>query len=235
MRCFFYYSVLDGNKVVTIQERISSKSDFVDFQKDPLNTEIPLDQPAQEFVFVFNPPDGIAFIETTKTIDSIQVETMGQQLNEEEIKIRTEIKKNATGYQFKCLILQYQVKEVEDPARGEALSVLEGVQFIQILDSNGSIIRFEGLENFDKQLKRAPSKYYRHFKDFFAKEQIEQRLRDNWKASVENFNQKRFQIGDIWDSTAKLPLPSGEISDVSVAIEFRRNGSRFRSLCSIGD
>jgi len=218
---FFYYSVLNGNKVVTIQERIASKSDFVDFQKDPADNEIPLDQPAKEFVFGFNPPDGIAFIETNKTVDSVQVEMMGQQLNEEEVKIRTEINKSATGYRSKHLILQYQVKDVEDPARGEALSVLEGVEFVQILDSNGAIIRFEGVENFDKRLKKAPAKYYRHFKDFFAKEQVEQRLRDNWKASVEDLNKKSFQIGDIWDSTAKLPLPNGAISDVSVAIEFK--------------
>lgn len=218
---FFFYSALDGNKVVTIQERIPSKSDFVDFQKDWADTQIPLDSPVEEFTFVFNPPDGITFIETTKTVDSVEVDMMKQQLYEEEIKIRTEINKNSTGYQTKHLILQYRVRDIEDPAGGEVLSVLEGVQFGLFLDSKGSIIRFEGLENFDKRLKTAPSKYYRKYKDHFDKVKIEERLRSSWKTSVESFNGKSFQIGDIWDSTAKIPLPNGEISDVSVAIEFK--------------
>lgn len=218
---FFFYSALDGNKVVTIQERIPSKSDFVDFQKDRADTQIPLDSPAKEFTFAFDPPDGITFIETTKIVDSVEVEMMKQQLYEEEVKIRTEINKNSTGYQIKHLILQYRVKDIEDPARGEALSVLEGVQFGLFLDSNGSIIRYEGLENFEKRLKTAPSKYYRKYKDHFDKEKMEERLRNNWKTSVESFNGKSFQIGDIWDSAAKMPLPNGEISEVSVAIEFK--------------
>lgn len=218
---FFFYSALDGNKVVTIQERIPSKSDFVDFQKDRADIQIPLDSPAKEFTFEFNPPDGITFIETTKIVDSVEVDMMKQQLNEEEIKIRTQISKNSTGYQAKYLILQYRVNDIEDPDGGKALSVLEGVQFGLLLDSKGSIIRFEGLENFDKRLKTIPSKYYRKYKDFFDKENIEERLRNSWKFSVENFSGKSFQIGDIWDSAIKLPLPNGEISDASVMIEFK--------------
>jgi hypothetical protein len=77
------------------------------------------------------------------------------------------------------------------------------------------------VENFEKRLKKAPAKYYRHFKDFFSKEQMEQRLRDSWKASVEDLSKRRFQIGDIWDGAAKIPLPNGEISDVPVVIEFK--------------
>lgn len=221
---FFYYTVLDGSKVVTIQERIPSKSDFVDFQwpsHDQKEARITPDLPIKEFKFRFNPPNGTAFIETTKTTDSVEVEMMDRQFYNEEIKIRTEINKSSAGYQINHLILKYQVQDGEDPAGGEALSVLEGVRFAVSLDFNGSITGFDGLENFNKELKKIPSKHYRKYKDYFTKEAMAQRLKNRWKASVEDFNGKGFQLGDVWDSSTAIPLPNGETSEVSVAVHFK--------------
>ncbi len=221
---FFYYSALDGNKVVSIQERIASKSDFVDFQKPSSSlaeTQVPLDLPTEEFKFQFNPSDGITFIETTKITDFVEVETMNQQFYDEEIKIRTQINKSSNGYLINYLILQYQVDDYEDPAGGEALSALEGVEFATILDSNGVITGFKGLDNFEKKLKTIPSKHYRKYKEHFTKEAVAQRLKNGWKASVENFNGKSFRLGDVWNTSVKIPLPNGETSDVSVAFQFK--------------
>ncbi len=222
---FFDYCALDGRKIVAIRERIPSKSDFLDFERPaPIQSGIqmsPPDQSAPKFKFQFNPANGINYIETTKIVDLVEAEMMNQQLHEEEIKIKTEIYKNPSGYQINYSILKYQVKDVEDQAGGEALSVLEGVKFSTFLDVNGFITGFKGLEDFDKKLKTIPARHYRKYKDYFAKEAMEKRLKDTWKASVEDFIGKSFQLGDAWETSAKVPLPNGEISDVAAKVEFK--------------
>lgn len=220
---FFYYCALDGQKIVSIQERIASKSDFKDFLRPTAiqsATQIP-PEPVPEFKFQFNPPNGLKFIETTKTTDSVEAEMMNQQLHEEEIKIQTEIYKSSSGYQINYSILKYLVNDVEDQAGGEALSALEGVKFTTFLDSNGFITGFNGLEDFDKKLKTIPARHYRKYKEYFAKDTMAGRFKDGWKASVENFIGKSFQLGEVWETSAKIPLPNGEISDVATKIKFK--------------
>lgn len=221
---FFYYCAMDGQKVVIIQERITSKSDFKDFQRPSATqpeTQIPSDLSAKEFEFLFNPPDGLVLIETTKTTDSVEAEMMNQQLREEEIQIRAEFNKNTTGYQINNLILKYQLNDAEDQAGLEALSALEGVRFSTFLDLKGSITEFNGLEDFDNKLRTIPAIHYRKYKNYFAKEAVAERFKDSWKASVENYIGKSFRLGEVWNTSAKIPLPNGEVSDVSAKIIFK--------------
>lgn len=223
---FFNYCALDGQKIVTIQERIPSKSDFKDFERPVATqpeTQISPDLPTPEIKFQFNPPNGLNFVETTKITDLVETEMMNQQIHEEEITIKTEIYKSSSGYQINYLILKYQVKDVEDQAGGEALSALEGVKFSTFLDVNGFITGFSGLEEFDKKLKTIPAGHYRKYKDYFAKEAVEMRLRDTWKSSVENFIGKSFRLGDVWETSTKIPLPNGEISNVAAKIKFKED------------
>lgn len=220
---FFDYSALDGRKIVTIRERIASKSDFKDSNllSDGTEFEKQTDLPVQEFQFRFNPPAGLYFIQTTKIVDSVEAEFMSQQLHEEEIEMGTEILPSSSGFQINHSILKYLVKDVEDQAGGAALSVLEGVKFSIFLDEKGYIIGFKGLEDFDKKLKTMPPVHYRKYKDLYTKKALEKSLRDSWKASVEDFIGKSFQLGDVWQTTAKVPLPNGENCDVAADILFK--------------
>ncbi len=223
---FFHYSALDGQKIVNIRERIPSKSDFKDLEQPTTaqpETQMTSDLPAQEFMFQFNPSNGLKYTETTKIVDLVEADIMNQQLREEEIKIQTEVIKSASGYQINYSILKYQVRDVEDQAGGEALSALEGVKFAAFLDTNGYITGFNGLDDFEQKLKTIPAKHYRKYKDYFTKEAVERRLRDTWKASVEDFIGKRFQLGDVWENSAKVPLPNGEIGDIATEVTFKEN------------
>lgn len=221
---FFDYSALDGRKIVTIRERIASKSDFKDFSNlmsADSKIEKTTDSPLKEFLFRFNPPTGLNFIQTTKIVDSVEAEFMSQQLHEEEIELGTEILPSSSGFQINHSILKYLVKNVEDQAGGAALSVLEGVKFSIFLDEEGHITGFKGLENFDKKLKTMPPVHYRKYKDLYTKKALEKSLTDSWKASVEDFIGKSFQLGDMWQTTAKVPLPNGENCDVAADILFK--------------
>ena len=221
---FFDYSALDGLKIVTIRERIPSKSDFKDFSSlMSAGSEIErlTDLPIKEFQFHFNPPTGLHFVQTTKIVDSVEAEFMSQQLHEEEIEMGTEILSSPSGFQINHSILKYLVKDVEDKAGGEALSVLEGVKFSIFLDEKGYITGFKGLEDFDKKLKTIPPVHYRKYKDLYTKEALEKSLKDSWRASVEDFIGKSFQLGDLWQTSTKIPLPNGESCDVIADILFK--------------
>lgn len=222
---FFSYCAVEGFKIVTILERIANKIDFIDFEGPALTqleTIKQVDLPIQEFKFKFNPPSGLRFIRTTKITDTVEAEIMNQQLREEEVQILTEIYKGSSGFQINYTILKYQINDVEDPTGAGALSVLEGTKFTTFLDEQGFITGFDGLEEFDVKLKTIPAGQYRKYKDQFSKETMEKQLRDNWKASVEDFIGKSFQLGDVWHSTAKIPLPNGETGTVAAEISFKK-------------
>ncbi len=223
---FFNYCAVDGLNILTIRERIASKTYFVDFEAPALNqpgTSKSDDSAIEGFKFRFNPPSGLSFIRTTKIIDWIEAEMMNQELHEEEIQMLTEIHNGSSGFQINYTILKYQVNDVEDPTGGEALSVLEGVEFTAYLDEQGFITGFDGLEEFEQKLKTIPAGQYRKYRDQFSKESMEKQFRDGWKASVEDFIGKSFQLGDVWQTSAKVPLPNGETGTVAAEIFFKEN------------
>ncbi|MGE5606449.1 MAG: hypothetical protein ACM3YE_12265, partial [Bacteroidota bacterium] len=228
---FFNYCAVDGPKIVTIQERIASKVDFLEYEGALTQPGIstPEDLQVSGFKFKFNPPSGLRFVRTTKIIDLVEAEMINQQLREEEVQLLTEIYKGSSGFQINYTILKYLVNDVEDPTGGEALSVLEGVKFTAYLDEQGFITGFDGLEEFDRKLRTIPAGHYRKYKDQFAKEAVERTLKDSWKASIEDFIGKGFQLGDVWQTSAKVPLPNGETSTVAAEICFEKE-TVFRSI-----
>lgn len=220
---FFQYVALDGRRIVAIKERISNKSDFLDFERSLGSQRETGTSPAattQKFQFEFKPPHGLVFLETFKITDSIEAEMMNQRLHDEEITTRNEISQSPSGYQINHTIINYRVYDIEDQAGGEALSVLEGVKFAALFDSQGFVTGFKGLEEFERKLKTLPVKHYRKYRDFFSKEAIESRFRNIWKTSVEDFLGKSFQLGDVWESEVKIPLPNGEIINAVAYTEF---------------
>lgn len=222
---FFSYCAVEGFRIVTILERIANKIDFIDFEGSAptqLETIKPVDLPIQEYKFKFNPPSGLRFIRTTKITDTVEAEIMNQQLRQEEVQMLTEIYKGSSGFQINYTILKYQINDVEDPTGAELLSVLEGTKFTAFLDGQGYITGFDGLEEFDRKLKTIPAGQYRKYKGLFSKETMEQGLRDSWKTSVEDFIGRSFQLGDVWHSTAKVPLPNGETGTVAAEICFKK-------------
>lgn len=223
---FFSYCAVDGQNIVTIQERIASKIDFIDFEGSGFTQPVtpkPEDLLLDELKFKFNPPSGTRFVTTTKIIDLVETEMINQQLYEKEVQMLSEIYKGSSGFQIDYTILEYQVSDVEDPAGGEALSVLEGVKFTAYLDEQGYITGFDGLEEFDQKLKTIPAGQYRKYKDQFSGETMEKLLRDNWKTSVEDFIGKSFQLGDVWQTSARIPLPNGETGTVATEIFFKED------------
>ena len=222
---FFSYCAVEGLNIITIQERIASKIDFMDFNGPVLNQpgiSKPDDLPIPEFKFEFNPPSGLRFIRTTKIVDVVEAEMMNQQLREEEVQMLTEIHKGPSGFQINYTITKYLVNDVEDPTGGKNLSILEGVKFTANLDEQGFITGFVGLEEFDRKLKTLPAGQYRKYKDQFSEETMEKQLRDSWKFSVEDFIGKSFQLGDVWQSSAKVPLPNGETGTAAADISFTK-------------
>lgn len=231
---FFSYCAVDGPNIVAIQERIASKIDFLDSEGPALTrpgTSKPEGLPIPGFKFKFNPPSGLRFVRTTKIIDSVEAEMINQQLRQEEVQLLTEIYKGSSGFQINYTILKYKVSDVEDPLGGEALSVLEGIKFTSYLDEQGFITGFDGLEEFDRKLRTIPAGHYRKYKDQFAKEAMERILKDSWKASVEDFIGKSFQLGDVWQTSAKVPLPNGETSTVAAEIIFKRETAFASTPC----
>lgn len=208
---FFRYVALDGRRIVAIKERISNKSDFLDFERS-LDSQMETGSlTTQQFQFEFKPPHGLVYLETFKITDLIESEIMNQRLHEEEITTRNEISQSPSGYQINHTIINYRVYDIEDQAGGEALSVLEGVKYASLFDSQGFFTGFKGLEEFERKLKTLPAKHYRKYRDYFSKEAIESRFRYSWKTSVEDYLGKTIQIGDVWEKEVDLPLPNGEI------------------------
>lgn len=231
---FFSYCAVDGPNIVAIQERIASKIDFLGFERPDLTrpgTPTPENLTMPGYKFKFNPPSGLRFVRTTKITDSVEAEMFNQELRQEEVQLLTEIYKGSSGFQIDYTILKYKINDVEDPNGGEALTVLEGIKFTSYLDEQGFIIGFDGLEEFDRKLRTIPAGHYRKYKDQFAKEAMEQILKDSWKASVEDFIGKSFQLGDVWHTSAKVPLPNGETSTVATEIIFKRETTFASTPC----
>jgi hypothetical protein len=168
---------------------------------------------AQTVRFQFNPPDGIAFIEThrqTKRITIIGVKEEMPPAHTNQAKIKYQITKTEGGYSVITSPIAPDEKVSDDVATLMA-NLMQNMAITYDLDHNGQLVRVRGFrEAFDKIAKSLPPELVGLIKSMLP-QSMEQQVAQQWKmrSMLGLHVGKNMELNKNYYLSGQLPTPAG--------------------------
>lgn len=168
----------------------------------------------QRPTFTYNPPDGTTCLQTVVTSQTFDFGAGRKRTTREEMRLRTLIRKSATGYREATTCLS--IRELGHTGRADGgenpvARALERTTLTYQLDAKGHLISVSGLDVLLKRVRAAlPRDTAAGGAQTFAREKLLANERADWERSVEQFVGRPAAVGEAWLCLEDWLGPTGQ-------------------------
>jgi hypothetical protein len=161
-------------------------------------------------MFRFNPPGGIAFVQTNKTTKVKEMGSSGKQTDEIESKTKIVMKRTPRGYSAIFTPISATMvrdgKKVDNPI----LAVLQKIIVTYEVDADGQLKTISGFDKLEKQIKEIfPPEEAASLASVISEQAMINKEKAEWNGRIGNFVGRTIKLGDVWTSTDDFALPTG--------------------------
>lgn len=165
---------------------------------------------AQEFEFRFNPPDGIAFVQTSKITKIKDLGPLGKQTDETESKTKVVIKKTPSGYSAIFTPISATMSQDGKKVDNLILSLLQDIVVTYEVDAKGQLKTISGFDTLEKKIKETfPPEAVESLSTVINEQTMINKEKAEWNGRIGSFVGSRVNLGDVWTSTDEFALPKG--------------------------
>jgi len=171
--------------------------------------------------FTFNPPDGLAYVETSRTKYTTTFSFGGHSENEvrEQLtKTKTEIHKTAAGFTVTETLLS--ASETKDGADAEIDSYLKASLNVPVsytIAKDGKLLSTSGLDKVVANCKKKMSADDLKMMGYLVSEKgMLDGLKSGWYENGQSLIGRTVKTGDSWTITSSDPMPNGKKDNLSI-------------------
>ncbi|WP_428505102.1 hypothetical protein [Roseateles sp.] len=180
-----------------------------------------LQPPAEEFVFRFQPPNGISVRQTYKMEKTRKTE--GQPLVKDEAETQTEGTFRRVGDSFeycpkiKSSTLRRNGTEINDPI----IDLLSKVQITYVISKGGEATEIRGFSEVKQSVRSTmPAQVAAALAPFLNEASLVAREKAEWNARYSEYADGKFRIGEVIDVQAPQRLANGETINYTIRTSF---------------
>lgn len=177
----------------------------------------------REFVFRFQPPDGVRFKVqyTQQRLRTIE----GQKPTRDESESLTEgsFRRASDHVEYRPRIVMMSMRRNGAPVNDPTLNLLTKLQVTYVISAQGEATAIRGFDGVDALLKSSLSPQVAAALAPLINERVlVQREKAEWNARYAEFAGGKFRIGEVIDTEAPQALPTGETLRYAVRTSFPR-------------
>jgi len=180
--------------------------------------------------FIYNPSDGVEFIETMRMKKVQDLGKRGTVTDEITGTAEVTIVKKDDGFEMTATLLSMETKRNGQKLNDPISSMLVNLSIKYLLDHEGQLISISGYDQLiDKINSQLPPQMAQALSSVMNEEAMINKDAAEYDGRIGQFVGKEVKIGDAWQTQSQFPMPTGEL------INFNRiTGFKEKANCGDG-
>ncbi len=181
--------------------------------------------------FVFNPPDGVKYIETASMTRSKDMADLGKQVDRTEQIIDVMMEKNDDGYRLKSTLREMTFTRNGQIVQEPFLDAMLDMTMTYDIGPDGNVRDIIGLDKvIDKMLANLPE-LPPSVKNVINEDAMKKKSIVEYNGRIGDFIGREYEIGDVWTSESQFTLPDGTSVDYMTVIRFTGTADCGQTRC----
>ncbi len=165
--------------------------------------------------FIFSPPDGLTYTETTRTKNTTAIVAGSNRMTEateQILKTKTEINKSATGYTIIETVLSVdETKDGKDTDPDSFLLASVGIPVTYHIGKDGKLLSVDGIDNIVASCKKTMAEDEQRSSGYLITAKgILDANKASWYEDTQSLIGRTVKTGSSWKFSVTYPMPNGK-------------------------